>query len=174
MTTQSLLSRKEGANLEQKKSIFLLKRYPLAKEKVVKYFYRLAVLSEKAKDPNVFAAASSAYYFDDGQNPKICKLVDRIYDGSLTTYISTLFQDSYAICIQDYNLNPKSLSTICGHRFHEECLTEWLQVKLICPLCNHSIFGQLNNSTHLHQAQELLISSHFADISLHSSIKMQY
>ncbi len=27
------------------------------------------------------------------------------------------------------------MSTPCAHKFHEECLTQWMEVKLECPSC---------------------------------------
>jgi transmembrane E3 ubiquitin-protein ligase len=27
------------------------------------------------------------------------------------------------------------MKTPCNHKFHEECLTQWLDVKLECPTC---------------------------------------
>jgi hypothetical protein len=33
----------------------------------------------------------------------------------------------------------KYMQTPCKHRFHERCLREWMEQKLMCPCCRTSI-----------------------------------
>jgi hypothetical protein len=36
-------------------------------------------------------------------------------------------------------LPKKYMQTPCGHRFHEDCLKNWMEQKLVCPCCRSSI-----------------------------------
>ena len=31
------------------------------------------------------------------------------------------------------------MNTPCNHKFHEECLTQWMEVKLECPTCRAAL-----------------------------------
>lgn len=40
--------------------------------------------------------------------------------------------DTCPICLGD---NPNFKLSICGHKFHKECIEQWLAIKPECPLC---------------------------------------
>ena len=40
-----------------------------------------------------------------------------------------------SICLED---NPDYTLSMCGHKFHRECIEEWLSIKPECPLCRRS------------------------------------
>ena len=42
-----------------------------------------------------------------------------------------LFQKECTIC---FGLNPDTF-LLCGHCFHDECITEWLKRSKTCPYC---------------------------------------
>lgn len=44
-----------------------------------------------------------------------------------------------SICLET---GPDSAETVCGHRFHRECLAEWTRTNDTCPLCNATIVVQ--------------------------------
>lgn len=45
-----------------------------------------------------------------------------------------------AICISEYELGEKVKQLQCWHKFHEECLKEWLKEHVTCPLCRTNVF----------------------------------
>ena len=44
-----------------------------------------------------------------------------------------------SICIVDYRNGDKLRCLPCFHRFHKQCIDEWLIIKNECPLCKSSI-----------------------------------
>ena len=44
-------------------------------------------------------------------------------------------QPSCSICIVDYEMDEMVSQLICGHRFHPECIRQWLQSHRSCPFC---------------------------------------
>ena len=46
-------------------------------------------------------------------------------------------QESCTICLQS-NSN-ELITTSCEHKFHNQCLYEWLKVRNTCPVCRHNI-----------------------------------
>ncbi|PNT67941.1 E3 ubiquitin-protein ligase RNF181 [Brachypodium distachyon] len=49
-----------------------------------------------------------------------------------------------AICLQDYKEGDELTEMPCsgGHRFHRQCILEWLARRRSCPLCRHLLPGQ--------------------------------
>jgi hypothetical protein len=42
-----------------------------------------------------------------------------------------------SICLEEYVYNETISVMSCNHKFHEECLRDWLQKSKACPLCNN-------------------------------------
>ena len=42
------------------------------------------------------------------------------------------------ICLNNRS-TVKVMVSPCGHSFHEECMTKWLEIKLICPMCRKAL-----------------------------------
>ncbi|KDO26714.1 hypothetical protein SPRG_20513 [Saprolegnia parasitica CBS 223.65] len=42
------------------------------------------------------------------------------------------------ICLEETAMGDRSLTTACGHSFHEACLVKWLETEASCPLCRAS------------------------------------
>jgi len=53
---------------------------------------------------------------------------------------STVQDLSCVICMQQVNpMETQYMITPCDHVFHDECLRQWLQIKLECPTCRSTI-----------------------------------
>ena len=44
-----------------------------------------------------------------------------------------------AICMKDYEIKDKLLSTPCNHDYHLTCIRDWFRVKDTCPICKFKI-----------------------------------
>ncbi|XP_047953163.1 RING-H2 finger protein ATL80-like [Salvia hispanica] len=43
-----------------------------------------------------------------------------------------------AICLGEYKAGEwRATISECKHRFHAECVMEWIKLKCTCPLCRH-------------------------------------
>ena len=40
-----------------------------------------------------------------------------------------------SICIESYLPQQKSITLPCNHKFHSNCIKEWLEQELTCPMC---------------------------------------
>ena len=47
--------------------------------------------------------------------------------------------ETCVICQDDYNKNKKCAKLYCNHNFHKDCIFDWFNEKLTCPLCNDYI-----------------------------------
>ena len=43
--------------------------------------------------------------------------------------------DECTICLEHFSPRQMSIQLSCGHKFHSQCIMEWLQNELICPNC---------------------------------------
>ncbi|KAG8077498.1 hypothetical protein GUJ93_ZPchr0007g3736 [Zizania palustris] len=48
---------------------------------------------------------------------------------------SSLENDACIICQDEYQVKECIGTLDCGHRYHEDCIKQWLTVKNICPIC---------------------------------------
>jgi hypothetical protein len=44
-----------------------------------------------------------------------------------------------SICLMEVNEGQNTILLPCGHMFHEECVTKWLQIHNTCPLCRFEL-----------------------------------
>ena len=44
-----------------------------------------------------------------------------------------------SICLMDINEGQKTILLPCGHMFHDECVTKWLNIHNTCPLCRFEL-----------------------------------
>ena len=42
-----------------------------------------------------------------------------------------------SICLEEYKYNEMLSVMSCDHKFHKDCLKDWLQKSNVCPLCNN-------------------------------------
>ncbi|KAK6944414.1 Zinc finger, RING-type, partial [Dillenia turbinata] len=47
-------------------------------------------------------------------------------------------RESCSICQEDYKEKDKLGGLSCGHRFHVDCIKQWIKCKNICPICKSS------------------------------------
>jgi len=43
------------------------------------------------------------------------------------------------VCMDVYEAGQKAVRTRCGHRFHLDCISRWLQSHNTCPICRESV-----------------------------------
>ncbi|XP_033222943.1 E3 ubiquitin-protein ligase TRAIP-like [Belonocnema kinseyi] len=55
----------------------------------------------------------------------------------------------YAVCIELLQPSAVICNTQCGHIFHLECLTRWLQSKQTCPQCRRNVTANKINRVYL-------------------------
>ena len=44
-----------------------------------------------------------------------------------------------SICIESYMPREKTIILPCNHKFHSNCIKDWLETELTCPMCRKSI-----------------------------------
>ncbi|KAH9710134.1 E3 ubiquitin-protein ligase BIG BROTHER [Citrus sinensis] len=45
------------------------------------------------------------------------------------------------ICQMKYKRGDRQMKLPCRHVYHSECITKWLGINKICPICNNEVFG---------------------------------
>lgn len=63
--------------------------------------------------------------------------------------------DICSICLD--NNNKKSILLKCNHKFHKECLYQWLKVKPICPLCQTNLISKFR----IYQKKYIFFKNYF-------------
>jgi E3 ubiquitin-protein ligase BIG BROTHER-like protein len=44
------------------------------------------------------------------------------------------------ICLSDYESDDHVLTLpVCGHLYHQDCITKWLKINKVCPVCKHEL-----------------------------------
>jgi hypothetical protein len=64
--------------------------------------------------------------------------------------------DTCALCIEDYTEGDLLRELHCGHRYHAECVDEWLTTsKRTCPVCNSDAVGRTEpNADSMHELSQ--------------------
>ncbi|XP_044970929.1 RING-H2 finger protein ATL3-like [Hordeum vulgare subsp. vulgare] len=50
-----------------------------------------------------------------------------------------LQQTECAVCLKDFEVEDRVTTMPCDHYFHQGCISEWLKVSCVCPLCRHAL-----------------------------------
>lgn len=45
------------------------------------------------------------------------------------------------VCQMRYKRGDRQIKLPCKHVYHSECITKWLSISKICPICNTEVFG---------------------------------
>ncbi|CAN8280555.1 unnamed protein product [Cochlearia groenlandica] len=48
------------------------------------------------------------------------------------------------ICQLKYKIGERQMNLPCKHMYHSECISKWLSINKVCPVCNSEVFGELN------------------------------
>jgi hypothetical protein len=46
-----------------------------------------------------------------------------------------------SVCLTQMEPGEDAMGTPCGHLFHRECLTRWMDMQMVCPLCRRPLPG---------------------------------
>ncbi|XWS35505.1 hypothetical protein CRYUN_Cryun20dG0003000 [Craigia yunnanensis] len=46
------------------------------------------------------------------------------------------------ICQMRYKRGERQMKLPCKHIYHSECITKWLSINKMCPVCNNEVFGE--------------------------------
>ncbi|XVF22964.1 hypothetical protein REPUB_Repub12eG0216300 [Reevesia pubescens] len=46
------------------------------------------------------------------------------------------------ICQMRYKRGERQMKLPCKHIYHLECISKWLSMNKICPVCNNEVFGE--------------------------------
>ena len=61
----------------------------------------------------------------------------------LISNIKCLINDDCPICIEPFKENDELYQLKCGHIFHTECITEWININNICPTCRKDVINDV-------------------------------
>lgn len=85
---------------------------------------------------------SGRYFISDLMNRRSEIQESIITSGKLNEYLDNNTSNSISndyidccICLDKFDENHKSIVLECNHRFHKECILNWLKKELNCPLC---------------------------------------
>ncbi|XP_065634996.1 E3 ubiquitin-protein ligase BIG BROTHER-like, partial [Quercus suber] len=45
------------------------------------------------------------------------------------------------VCQMRYKRGDRQIKLPCKHVYHSDCITKWLSINKICPICNTEVFG---------------------------------
>ncbi|KAF0893364.1 hypothetical protein E2562_024187 [Oryza meyeriana var. granulata] len=49
--------------------------------------------------------------------------------------------DECVICCMTYKNRDRLTKLPCEHQYHQTCVTKWLKINKVCPVCNKEVFG---------------------------------
>ncbi|XP_078174141.1 E3 ubiquitin-protein ligase BIG BROTHER-like isoform X2 [Carex rostrata] len=58
-----------------------------------------------------------------------------------TGFFSRNVTEECVVCKTYYKNGQKLITLPCQHRYHADCITQWLQLNKVCPVCNEEVFG---------------------------------
>ncbi|CAM0950293.1 unnamed protein product [Alopecurus aequalis] len=70
--------------------------------------------------------------------PASRKAVEELMETTWAAAGSRL-QTECAVCLTDFEAEDKVSTMPCNHCFHQGCISEWLQVSCVCPLCRGAL-----------------------------------
>jgi hypothetical protein len=52
-----------------------------------------------------------------------------------------------SVCLTDINKDQDTILIPCGHLFHNDCITKWLDMNNTCPVCRYELPTDNQNNT---------------------------
>uniref|UniRef100_A0A7N8Y031 RING finger protein 122-like n=1 Tax=Mastacembelus armatus TaxID=205130 RepID=A0A7N8Y031_9TELE len=49
------------------------------------------------------------------------------------------FQQTCAVCLEEFRSRDELGVCPCSHAFHKKCLLKWLEIRSVCPMCNKPV-----------------------------------
>ena len=65
------------------------------------------------------------------------RIINALPTRTLTEF--DVHRKSCMICLNQFEIGDKVRTLLCFHQFHTECVDQWFQTKLACPICRFSI-----------------------------------
>ncbi len=59
--------------------------------------------------------------------------------GTNLIVINPNYNDSCSICLQNFNDNETLKLLNCNHKFHKNCIDEWIKINKNCPICRENL-----------------------------------
>jgi E3 ubiquitin-protein ligase DOA10 len=60
-------------------------------------------------------------------------------DSKIIATTENLEDKICSICMKDYDVNDKVLTTPCSHNYHQNCVLDWFRKSNKCPICKFKI-----------------------------------
>ncbi|XP_046348032.1 RING finger protein 24-like [Haliotis rufescens] len=57
--------------------------------------------------------------------------------------------ETCAVCLEEFKYKETLAICPCKHKFHQKCLTQWLQHRNICPMCKAKVQYNAGETTSL-------------------------
>ncbi|CAI0452623.1 unnamed protein product [Linum tenue] len=74
-----------------------------------------------------------------GQPPASRLVVERLPSVVVTKEDAGSDNSTCAVCKDDMSAGEKAKLLPCTHRYHEECIVPWLNIRNTCPVCRHEL-----------------------------------
>ena len=58
------------------------------------------------------------------------------------------------ICLNDYQAEDELRVMPCKHKYHKDCLDQWLKLNSVCPICKYNIQDESNEVEHLSETDD--------------------
>lgn len=142
-TKKSVGTRRRKNRTDHRKKTFRKKKY---RNRKTKRGYRGGEGSddeeEETKEESVADIATGLRNLDVNQGSSSSSNVDNITSGVENLNVNAAEEiDDCPICYEPFTdtTNGQVLYTICGHKFHNNCLSKWCDTHNTCPICRGSI-----------------------------------
>ncbi len=77
-------------------------------------------------------------YLEVLRNKALKKVINKI---KLFTIMEEHVRDGFecSICLEKFEINDQCREIKCKHRFHKDCVDDWLSINCTCPICRYNI-----------------------------------
>nr|GMC66486.1 E3 ubiquitin ligase BIG BROTHER-related-like [Ipomoea batatas] len=67
------------------------------------------------------------------------EITKSLHPSTFQSLTSKTLVDRCVVCQLEYVEGEKLVALPCDHPYHCECITTWLQIKKVCPICNEEV-----------------------------------